>query len=200
MSTPPSHLVTALLAKVSHGDPAAMDQLLPLVYGELHGLAERALRGERRNHTLQATALINEAFLRLVKQEDVQWQNRAHFVGVAATAMRRILVDYARARDAQKRGAGKDRVPLNVIEVPGEQDTKTDLPALDDALERLMKMDARQARIVELRFFGGLSVEETAALLEISTATVKREWASAKAWLKREIAEADDTAEGGCAT
>ncbi len=191
MSSTPSHLVTSLLAQASQGDGAAMNQLLPLVYGELHVLAESALRSERRNHTLQATALINEAFLRLVKQDDVQWQNRAHFVGVAATAMRRILVDYARARDAQKRGSGREREPLNEIEVPGEQDTKTDLPALDSALSRLATMDPRQARVVELRFFGGLSVEDAAALLEISTATVKREWASAKAWLKREIASAE---------
>lgn len=187
MSTTPSHLVTALLDKVNRGDPVAMDELLNLVYSELHELAERAFRVERRNHTLQPTALIHEAFFRLVKQDDVQWQNRAHFIGVAATAMRRILVDHARARDAQKRGGGEERLQLETIEVPDEADTKTDLSALDVALTRLAGMDARQARIVELRFFGGLSVEETAEILEVSPATVKREWASAKAWLRREI-------------
>src|ERR1043166_1057962 len=124
MSTTPSHLVTALLDKVNRGDQVAMDELLGLVYSDLHELAERAFRVERRNHTLQPTALIHEAFLRLVKQDDVQWQNRAHFIGVAATAMRRILVDHARARDAQKRGGGEDRLPLETIEVPNESDTK----------------------------------------------------------------------------
>ena len=187
MPPPPSHLVTALLDKVNRGDRAALEDLLPLVYRELHELAERVFRAERPSHTLQPTALIHEAFLKLVSQENVQWQNRAHFIGVAATAMRRILVDHARARDAQKRGGGERRVGLEEIDVPDEAGTKTDLSALDDALTRLTLMDARQARIVELRFFGGLSVEDTAALLEVSTATVKREWSSAKAWLKREI-------------
>lgn len=188
MSTSSSHLVTALLGKVNRGDRAAMDDLLPLIYRELHELAERAFRGERPSHTLQPTALIHEAFLRLVNQKDVEWQSRSHFVGVAATAMRRILVDHARAHDAQKRGGGSEgRLSLEEIDVRDEPDTKTDLSALDEALTRLAELDARQARIVELRFFGGLSVEETAALLDISTATVKREWASAKAWLRYEI-------------
>ncbi len=164
-----------------------MEQFLPLVHHELHVLAERALAGERRNHTLQATALIHEAYLKLIGQHDVQWKNRAHFIGVAATAMRRILVDYARARDAQKRGGGQARAALTDIEQPVDANDNTDLAALDDALTRLARLDPAQARIVELRFFGGLTVEETAALLDVSPATVKREWASAKAWLKREL-------------
>ncbi|MEK6642429.1 MAG: sigma-70 family RNA polymerase sigma factor [Planctomycetota bacterium] len=187
MSTTSSNEVTALLERVRSGNRDAVDQLLPLVYRELHELAERVLCNERRHHTLQPTALIHEAFLRLVKQDDVQWQGRSHFIAVASTAMRRILVDYARARVAQKRGAGYGRVALETVEVVQDESPDTDIPALDDALTRLAALDPRQARIVELRFFGGLGVEETAALLEISTATVKREWASAKAWLKREM-------------
>jgi RNA polymerase sigma factor (TIGR02999 family) len=181
--------VTRLLADWSNGDRRALDELLPLVYEELRHLANAYLRRERDGHTLQSTALVHEAFLRLVKQRDVQWRGRAHFFGIAAQMIRRILVDHARAQHAGKRGAGAVRLELDEsIAVAQQRDL--DLIALDDALGRLAVLDERQSRIVELRFFAGLSVEDTAELMGISTATVKREWASARAWLFREIAAA----------
>ncbi|MBL8208404.1 MAG: sigma-70 family RNA polymerase sigma factor [Blastocatellia bacterium] len=168
------------------GDRAALDQLLPLVYHELHQQAARYLRRERPDHTLQATALVHEAYLQLVDQTQVNWQNRAHFFGAAAQAMRRILVDSARAHQAEKRGAGVANLPLD--EAIGVADKRSaDLIALDDALKTLANMDAQQCRVVELRYFGGLSIEETAEVLGISPATVKREWNSAKVWLHHEI-------------
>lgn len=178
--------VTRLLASIKGGSHDALAKVLPLVYDELHTLAERALRGERPDHTLQPTALINEAYLRLADQSGVKWQSRSHFVAVAATMMRRILVDHARAHIAQKRGGGQTRIELNEAVAAGE--TKSiDLEALDEALAELSRLDERQGRIVEMRYFGGLSVEETAGLLDISPATVKREWNSAKAWMKRRM-------------
>jgi RNA polymerase sigma factor (TIGR02999 family) len=179
--------VTRLLSDWSNGDRRALDELLPLVYEELRHLANAYLRRERDGHTLQSTALVHEAFLRLVNQHNVQWQGRAHFFGIAAQMIRRILVDHARAQRAAKRGAGAVRLELDeALAVAQQRDL--DLIALDDALERLATMDRRQSRIVELRFFAGLSVEDTADVMGISTATVKREWSSARAWLFREVA------------
>jgi len=178
--------VTRLLSDWSNGDRRALDELLPLVYDELRHLANAYLKRERDGHTLQSTALVHEAFLRLVNQHDVQWQGRAHFFGIAAQMIRRILVDHARAQRAAKRGAGAVRIELGE-ELAVAQQRDLDLIVLDDALERLATMDERQSRIVELRFFAGLSVEDTADVMGISTATVKREWSSARAWLFREV-------------
>jgi RNA polymerase sigma factor (TIGR02999 family) len=179
--------VTQLLIRWSNGDQQALEQLMPLVYGELRRLAARYLRRERPGHTLQSTALVHEAWMKLIDQRSVQWQNRAHFFGVAAQMIRRILVDYARSRHAAKRGAHACKLSLDeAVEVPRQRDV--DLIALDDALDGLAKIDPQQGRIVELRFFAGLSIEETAEVLHVSPATVKREWVSAKAWLYREMA------------
>jgi RNA polymerase sigma factor (TIGR02999 family) len=173
------------------GNRDALDALVPRVYDELHRQAHRYLRGERANHTLQTSALINEAYLRLAGQRDVQWQNRTHFFGIAASIMRRILVDYARTQQRAKRGGNEANLPLDmalsiVAEMTNEQ-TKIDLILLNDALDKLTEIDERQARIVELRYFSGLTVEETAQVLEISEMTVKRDWNVAKAWLRREM-------------
>jgi RNA polymerase sigma factor (TIGR02999 family) len=182
------HEVTRLLLAWSDGDRAALDQLMPLVYAELRRLAHRHLRGERSGHTLQTTALVNEAYLRLVDQNQFNWQNRAHFFAVAAQMMRRILVDYARARLNAKRGGGTVRVMLEeAAEV--SQDRSAEMVALDDALTELAEFDQRKSQIVELRFFGGLSIEETAEVLKVSPGTVMREWTLAKAWLQREISK-----------
>jgi RNA polymerase sigma factor (TIGR02999 family) len=181
----PSHEVTRLLSELRAGHDEALEQLIPLIYAELHDIAVRQMRVERADHTLQPTALVNEAFLRLVDQRTVTWQNRAHFLGVAAQAMRRILVDHARRRRAQKRGSGGERVTLD--EDLLSNGNELDLVLVDDALTTLATLDSRQARIVELRFFAGLSVEETAEVLEISPATVKRDWQFAKAWLKTQL-------------
>ncbi|MBL8989079.1 MAG: sigma-70 family RNA polymerase sigma factor [Gemmatimonadales bacterium] len=182
------HAVTRLLHELSAGNEHAVEQLVPLIYAELHAIAERQMRRERADHTLQPTALVHEAFLRLVGNE-TSWQNRQHFLGVAAQAMRRILVDHARRQKARKRGGGADKIELDeqLIAVGGESGEGLDLEALDEALTRLAELDARQARIVELRFFAGLDVEETAAVVGVSPATVKRDWQFAKAWLKREL-------------
>jgi RNA polymerase sigma-70 factor (ECF subfamily) len=174
--------VTRLLQELGNGKAAALDELLPLVQAELRRQAARYLRRERRNHTLQPTALVNEAFLRLVEQRDVRWQNRAHFFGIAAQAMRRILVDHARTQGRTKRGGGAPRVTLDET-VAAAAERSIDMLALDHALQRLAGDEPRQAKVVELRFFGGLSVEETAEVMDISPATVKREWTIAKAWL-----------------
>ena len=180
--------VTMLLLDWGHGDKAALERLTPLVYDELRRLAKRYLRKERSEHTLQSTALANQAFLRLIDQSQVQWQNRAHFFGVAAQMIRRILVDYARARRTDKRGAGMTQLSLDeAIGVPEKR--SIELIALDEALSELGRLDGRASRIVELRFFVGLSVDETAEVMDISAATVKREWTSAKAWLFRELKE-----------
>jgi RNA polymerase sigma factor (TIGR02999 family) len=178
--------VSRLLAEHRRGDRAALDRLLPLVYDELRRLAASYLRRERGNHTLQPTALVHEAYLRLADQRDVEWQNRSHFFGVAAHLMRLILVDHARARSADKRGGDAVRIPLDdVVQAAEEHDT--DILALDEALSTLALRDAQQVRVVELRYFGGLNVEETAEILGVSSATVKRDWAVARMWLRREL-------------
>ena len=179
--------VTHLVARSVAGDADAAAEMFPIVYDELRRLAAAALRRERAHHTLQPTALVHEAFLRLAGAPDMPWQNRAHFVAIAARAMRRVLVDHARERNALKRGSGEVRLSLENIDVPAAT-SDVDLVALDDAIARLAAVDERQARIVELRFFGGLTVEETAVLVETSDRTVKREWQLARAWLKRELA------------
>lgn len=181
-----SQNVTQLLIGWSKGDKAALDALLPLVYEELRNQAARYLRRERVGHTLQTTALIHEAYLKLVDQKNVHWQNRAHFFGIAAQLMRRILVDHARSKKRAKRGGSDIRVSFNEANMLG-QAKDLDIVALDEALERLAAIDEQQSRIVELRFFSGLTVEETAAVLSISPATVKRDWSMAKAWLHREL-------------
>jgi RNA polymerase sigma factor (TIGR02999 family) len=178
--------VTALLKEWAAGDRAALERLMPIVYGELHRLAAIQLRGERRNHTLQPTALVNEAYLRLIGQRSVSWANRAHFFAIAAQTMRRVLVDHARKRAAAKRNPGTVCLDLGASGT-GAADRAPELLALDTALTDLEKLDPRQARVVELRFFAGLSVEETAEVVGISTATVKREWATARAFLQHEI-------------
>ena len=185
MEGPPDLEVTALLQRWSRGDQEALEQLIPLVYEKLRQLASSRLRAERPGHTLQPTALVNEAYLRLVGQKKVAWQNRSHFYGIAAQMMRRILVDHARRRGAAKREGGVRFVVT--IEEEGAPDRDIELLELDSALSDLGRLDPRQARIVELRFFGGLSVEETAEVAGVSTATVKREWRTARAFLRREI-------------
>jgi len=181
-----SHNITHLLKEWSDGDRQALDKLTPLVYEELRHHAARYLRRERRGHTLQTTALIHEAYLRLIDARDVHWQSRAHFFAIAANLMRRILVEHARRRDADKRGGSHIRVQLDdALAVADEPDV--DLLAIDEALDRLAAIDPQQARVVELRFFSGLSVEETAAALGVSPKTVKRDWSVARAWLRREI-------------
>lgn len=178
--------ITQLLKDWSDGDGRAPAQLMPLVYEELRRLADRYMSHERSSHTLQPTALVNEAYLRLIDQTRVDWQSRAHFFGIAAQLMRRILLDYARAHNAGKRWGAAKRLSLDDAAILPEQ-RASDLIALDEALESLAKMDARKSRIVELRFFGGLGVDETAELLGIHRATVLRDWAVAKAWLHREL-------------
>jgi len=160
---------------------------MPIVYAELHRQATNYLRRERVGHTLQATALINEAYLKLIDQREVNWQNRAHFFGIAAQAMRRILVDHARSRHRDKRGGDAEHLPLEAAEFTTSKEGSVDLIALDEALTRLSELDQRQSRIVELRFFSGMSVEETAEALGVSKATVKNEWRTAKAWLFQEL-------------
>ncbi len=178
--------VTRLLGAYGKGDPAALELLLPYVYDELRAIAHRHLARERPDHTLGATALVHEAYLRLVDQTRMQWDGRAHFYAVAATAMRRILVDYARARRAAKRGGGQ--TPLSLDAAGDVAAVRADaLVHLDDALEKLARHDARQARVVECRYFAGLSIEETATALGVSPTTVKHDWAMAKAWLYREM-------------
>jgi len=178
--------VTYLLIQWSKGDSAALEALVPLVYDELRRLARSYLSREKPGHTLSSTALVHEAYLRMVKQKDVTWQNRAHFFGVAARMMRRILVDHARKHKFAKRGGGAMTLSLDEAVAPAPE-RELDLVALDDALEALAKLDERQSRMVELRFFGGLSIEETSEVLGVSAPTVKRQWASARAWLYREI-------------
>jgi RNA polymerase sigma factor (TIGR02999 family) len=183
----PPEGVTQLLKDWSDGDQAALDRLMPLVYGELRRLANNYLRRERANHTLQPTALVNEAYLRLVDQKNARWQNRAQFFGVAAQLMRRILVDHARTRQAQKRG-GSDQQRLSLTNVEQASDKpEIDLLALHEALNELAEIDPQQSRIVELKFFGGLSIEETAEVLGIGHATVERDWKMARAWLRRKL-------------
>ncbi len=175
--------VTHLLVQACHGDPTAMDRLLPLVYDELHAIAARKMQDERRDHTLQPTALVNEAFLRMVDQSRVEWQGRAHFCAVAANMMRRILVDHARKRAAHKRGAGAGKISLDDVYGLSSGQNPVDLVALDDLMEELARLNERHARVVELRFFTGLDVKETAQALGVSPATVKNDWRAARAWL-----------------
>lgn len=178
--------ITQLLLGWSQGDQVALDQLIPLVYPELRKLARRYMRRESPEHTLQTSALINEAYLRLVDQQSVEWQDRAHFFAMAAQVMRHILIDHARSHLSAKRGAGAPHVPLDEVSVI-RQERAMELVALDDALTSLTKIDERKSKIVEMRFFGGLSVEETAESLDLSPVTVMREWRAAKAWLHREV-------------
>ena len=186
MTTPESD-VTQLLAAWRRGEPAAGEKLLPIVYDELHRRAVAAMRRENDGHTLQATALVHEAYMRLVDQRHANWQNRSQFFAVAAQTMRRILIDHAREHLAAKRGGGVRAVTLDGVDRAAEDDDALDVLALHDALEKLAALDERQAKVVELRYFGGLSIEEAADVLEISPATLKREWATARAWLKREL-------------
>jgi RNA polymerase sigma factor (sigma-70 family) len=201
----PDRPVTQLLASWRGGNQKALGELTGIVYQELRALAQRHLRRERPNHTIQRTALVHEAFVRLVNQQSVDWQSRAHFFGLASNLMRRILVDHARARLASKRGGGAAPVSLDELMAPLDAEdsgggginlpepqhfdgeTDDDVAAIDEALTKLGMLDARQARIVEMRYFGGLTIEETAQALDISDATVKREWTLARAWLKREL-------------
>jgi RNA polymerase sigma factor (TIGR02999 family) len=192
MGKPTPTDVTRLLLDWSRGDRTALDRLMPLVYDQLRALADRSLCHERSGHTLQGTALVHEAYLKLVDQRQVRWQDRAHFFGVAAQLMRRILVDHARRHRAAKRGSGERRLPLDEAEAAASQPPLVDWLALDGALDRLATLDERQARIVELRFFGGLTIEETAAVLQVSPATVKNDWSLARAWLYRELQVATD--------
>jgi RNA polymerase sigma factor (TIGR02999 family) len=188
MTTPSAKEITQLLLAWSEGDQAALEQLIPLVYDELRRLASGYLCGERPGHTLQTTALINEAFLRLIEWKNVEWQNRAHFFGVAAQLMRRILVDYARSRHYLKRGGAAHQVSLDEAAIVAEE-VSEQLVALDEALKRLAEADPRKSQIVELRYFGGLSVEETAEALKVAPRTVRREWSLARAWLYRELSK-----------
>lgn len=179
--------ITDWLARISAGDRRAVDQLLPVVYEELRRLAESQLRLERADHTLQATALVHEAYIRLIGQQNVAWQNRAHFMAVAAQAIRRILVDHARARGSEKRGGGRARISLD-SQLAYDESQATDLLALDESLERLAERHPDKARVVELRFFGGLTNDDIANVLGVTTRTIERHWQFARAWLFREIA------------
>jgi RNA polymerase sigma factor (TIGR02999 family) len=180
--------VTQLLQAWRKGDASAGERLLPLVYAELHRRAAAAMRREDAGHTLQPTALVHEAYMRLVDQRRGDWQNRSQFYGIAAQMMRRVLIDHAREHLAAKRGGGARQVTLSGVDAAADSDDAVEVLALHDALEKLTALDARQGQVVELRYFGGLSVEEVAEALGISPATVKREWATARAWLKRELA------------
>jgi RNA polymerase sigma factor (TIGR02999 family) len=183
--------VTELLAAWCRGNKHALEQLVPLIYGELHRLAARSMRNEESGHTLQSTALVNEVYLRMVDSSGsprMQWQNRVHFFAVASSIIRNILVDHARARRTGKRGSGARAITIDDA-IASPQTSNLDLEALDDALERLANLDAQQARIVELRFFGGLSIEETAEVLNISRSTVKRHWIMARTWIYRDLSK-----------
>lgn len=178
--------ITRLLLAWNNGDEAALEELTPLVYAELHRLARRYMGGERSGHTLQTSALVNEAYLRLIDWKNVEWQNRAHFFAVSAQLMRRILVDFARANAYAKRGGGAAHLDLEEVAVVSP-DRGTDIVALDEALTSLAALSPRQSHVVELRFFGGLSLEETAEVLKVSIGTVRRDWSLARAWLHRAV-------------
>jgi RNA polymerase sigma-70 factor (ECF subfamily) len=190
VGNPPCGEVSEMLRAWTMGDREALDRLTPIVYDELHRLARRYMRGERPGHSLQTTALVNEAYMRLVDYKGMQWQNRAHFFAVSSQLMRRILVDYAR-RHNLKRGGGVQHVSLEDTAIAGGERGE-DLVALDDALKALAEIDGRKVQVVEMRFFGGLSVEETAEVLKISAITVMRDWSTAKAWLYRELSRGTD--------
>jgi RNA polymerase sigma factor (TIGR02999 family) len=179
--------ITELLLTWNDGNPEALEKLMPLVYDELHRQAARFLRRERADHTLQTTALIHEAYLKLVNQPEINWESRTHFFAIAANIMRRILVDYARSKNADKRGGDFLKMPLEEAGEVADKEKSVDLMALDEALTKLEKIDRRQARIVELRYFGDLTLEETAKALDISRTTVADDWAMARAWLHREL-------------
>ena len=183
---PVQEQITQLLGQLAGGDRSVVDAILPLVYEELRRMAHGQLRGERKDHTLNATALVHEAYLKLVNQDQVNWQNRAHFLAIAAQAMRRILISYARGRLAEKRGSGEPAVTFN-DEFMGQEARAGELVALDEALVRLKAVSERQCRVVELRFFGGLTESEIAEAIGVSTPTVKRDWRMARAWLSREL-------------
>jgi RNA polymerase sigma factor (TIGR02999 family) len=185
-SGPPT--ITQLLVEWSNGDQNALDQLTPMVYDEMRRMARTYLRSERADHTLQATALVHEAYLRLIDQHSVSWQNRAHFFGIASQMMRRILVNHALAKAAEKRGGEVQKLSLDEA-VSFANQREIDLIALDEALKELELLDPQQTRIVELRFFGGLSIEDTAEALRVSPATVKRDWSTAKLWLRRQLSK-----------
>jgi RNA polymerase sigma factor (TIGR02999 family) len=186
MTTLSQQQITQLLLDWSDGDKSALDALMPLVYEELRRLARHYMRGERQGHTLQTTALVNEAYTRLVDYKQMRWQDRAHFFAVAAQAMRRVLVDHARNHRRDKRGAGAVKVSLDEVAMMADEQA-AEMVALDAALTSLAEFDPRKSQIVELRYFGGLSIEETAEVLGISPVTVKRDWSTAKVWLHREI-------------
>ena len=186
MQRGPSNQVTELLVRWRGGEKAALDSLMPLVYSELRRIAQHYLNNERPDHTLQSTALVHEAYVRLTGQALPQWQNRAHFFAVAAQLMRQILVDYARSHRASKRGGNVYKMALDEAEEQ-PQPLDVDVVALDDALKSLSDMDSQQSRVVELKFFGGLSIEDTADVLGVSPSTVKRDWVTARAWLYREL-------------
>jgi RNA polymerase sigma-70 factor (ECF subfamily) len=179
--------VTDLLTQVGSRGPAAVDRLMSILYDELRGIASRQLRGERPDHTLETTALVHEAYVKLVGLDRISWQNRAHFLAVASQAMRRVLVDYAVSRRAQKRGGVRRKVSLDGIDDPGHAHPVETLVALDTALHRLEQIEPRLSRVVECRYFGGMSVEEAAEALHVSSATIKRDWSVARAWLNREL-------------
>jgi len=195
MPTPPPHQLTQLLVAWSDGSREALDELFPLVYAELRRIAHRHMRRERQGHTLQTTALVNDAYLRLIDQTQVHWQNRAHFFAIAAQMMRRILVDHARARRVEKRGGDARRVALDDALVVADAKA-AELVALDDALKALAEIDPRRAEVVELRYFGGLSNEEVAEVLKVHTNTVTRDWNMARAWLYKELSAAEAEPKG----
>ncbi len=194
VTAPSQREITELLVAWGNGDQAALEKLTPLVYSELHRLARHYMKGERPGHTLQTSALVNEAYLRLIDWKSARWQNRAHFFAVSAQLMRRILVDFARSRDYAKRGGGARKVSLDEATViSGERGA--DLVALDDALNALARLNARQSQVVELRFFGGLSLEEIAEVLKVSVGTVRRDWSLARAWLFRQLSMNQESSE-----
>lgn len=192
------HDVTQILSDMHGGDKQSLEKLLPMIYDELHALAESQLRQERAGHTLQATALVNEAYLKLVELKHIRWEGRAHFFGAAARIIRRILVDHARGKDRLKRGGDRRRIPLDASAIRDVTDHGTesvDLIALHEALEKLESLDARQSKIVELRFFGGLGMKEIADVLGVSLRTVEGDWSMARAWLSAQLAGADEVPE-----
>jgi RNA polymerase sigma factor (TIGR02999 family) len=191
MAAPSPKGITELLKAWSNGEQEALEELIPLVYHELHRLAHRYMARERGGHTLQSTALVHEAYERLIDLKDVSWQNRAHFFAVSAQLMRRILVDYARTRRFHKRGGEWRQVPLNEA-LAVFRDRRTDIVALDDALLTLAGIDSRKARVVEMRFFGGLTIKETAEVLNVSEETILRDWRLAKVWLLRQLSKTDE--------
>jgi len=188
--------LTRILETVAHGGEDAVDRLLPLVYRELRVLAERSLRHERQDHTLGATALVHEAYLKLVDQKNVKWQSRAHFLAIAAQAIRRILVDHARTKKREKRGGGRQRIPLSAVFPTMPVGRNLDLLALEEAMERLAREEPVESRVVEMRFFGGMTINEVAEVLGISDRTVRRRWSYAKAWLYREVTKGDTRTQG----